>query len=441
MTDTQATEQNIVIVRRGGGDDDETPHGGVWKIAYADFMTAMMAFFLVMWLINATNETTRTGVANYFNPIKMAEGTRLPKKGMVDPAKAEPGGSDATGEEKPGPTPDPADEDSSTGTSEAAPPRETATWNSGAAVFRDPYAVLAQIGAQAGTSPGDGPAGSRGAGAPAQSSDRVGAASRAGDQTQRDAPDPGLPAGGPGAATPASARPDAWPTGPVGPTPAGETARPDARQTAAPAPTPLTGPTVAERDARIAGALAALARAQRADDARAGADGNGGRGPGRRTTGDPADAEQQAMQILRRLTEDGAAHPMPHVTVTSGDDGMLISLSDQVDFGMFAIGSAEPLPETVAVMARIAEVLNGLPGKVIIRGYTDARPFRAGRYDNWLLSAARAHMAFGMLVQGGLDKARVMRIEAHADRELKVPDDPLAAENRRIEILVRGVPS
>lgn len=435
MTDTQATEQNIVIVRRGGSDDDEAPHGGVWKIAYADFMTAMMAFFLVMWLINATNETTRTGVANYFNPIKMAEGTRLPKKGMVDPAKAEPGGSDATGEEKPGPTPDPADEESSTGTSEVAPPHETATWNSGAAVFRDPYAVLAQIGAQAGTSPGDGPAGARDGGTPAQSSGPV---DQVGPEMQRDALDPDLAAGGPGAPTPASARPDAWPTGPVGPTPAGETARLDAPQTAAPAPTPLTGPTVAERDARIAGALAAVDRAQRADDARAR---NGGRGPGGRTTGDPADAEQQAMQILRRLTEDDAAHPMPHVTVKSGDDGMLISLSDQVDFGMFAIGSAEPLPETVAVMAKIAEVLNGLPGEVIIRGYTDARPFRTGRYDNWLLSAARAHMAFGMLVQGGLDKTRVMRIEAHADRELKVPGNPLAAENRRIEILVRSVPS
>jgi len=42
----------LVIVRRRRN-TDEAHHGGVWKIAYADFMTAMMAFFLVMWLINA----------------------------------------------------------------------------------------------------------------------------------------------------------------------------------------------------------------------------------------------------------------------------------------------------------------------------------------------------------------------------------------------------
>lgn len=43
-------------------------HGGAWKIAYADFVTAMMAFFLLMWLINATSEKTRKGIANYFSP-------------------------------------------------------------------------------------------------------------------------------------------------------------------------------------------------------------------------------------------------------------------------------------------------------------------------------------------------------------------------------------
>ena len=43
-------------------------HGGAWKVAYADFVTAMMAFFLLMWLLGATNETQRKGLADYFNP-------------------------------------------------------------------------------------------------------------------------------------------------------------------------------------------------------------------------------------------------------------------------------------------------------------------------------------------------------------------------------------
>lgn len=43
-------------------------HGGAWKVAYADFVTAMMAFFLLMWLLNATTEQQRKGLADYFNP-------------------------------------------------------------------------------------------------------------------------------------------------------------------------------------------------------------------------------------------------------------------------------------------------------------------------------------------------------------------------------------
>ena len=43
-------------------------HGGAWKVAYADFVTAMMAFFLLMWLLNATDADTRKGLADYFSP-------------------------------------------------------------------------------------------------------------------------------------------------------------------------------------------------------------------------------------------------------------------------------------------------------------------------------------------------------------------------------------
>lgn len=43
-------------------------HGGAWKVAYADFVTAMMTFFLLMWLLNATTEKQRKGLADYFNP-------------------------------------------------------------------------------------------------------------------------------------------------------------------------------------------------------------------------------------------------------------------------------------------------------------------------------------------------------------------------------------
>ena len=48
-------------------------HGGAWKIAYADFVTAMMAFFLLMWLLGSTTKGTLQGIAEYFQtPLKVA---------------------------------------------------------------------------------------------------------------------------------------------------------------------------------------------------------------------------------------------------------------------------------------------------------------------------------------------------------------------------------
>lgn len=63
----QTNAAPVIIKRKkvvqGGGH-----HGGAWKVAYADFVTAMMAFFLLMWLLNATTEKQRKGISDYFNP-------------------------------------------------------------------------------------------------------------------------------------------------------------------------------------------------------------------------------------------------------------------------------------------------------------------------------------------------------------------------------------
>lgn len=62
------SEARPIIIKKkksGGGDGH---HGGAWKVAYADFVTAMMAFFLLMWLLNATSEEQRKGLADFFDP-------------------------------------------------------------------------------------------------------------------------------------------------------------------------------------------------------------------------------------------------------------------------------------------------------------------------------------------------------------------------------------
>jgi chemotaxis protein MotB len=63
--------QPIIVkrIKKGG----HAAHGGAWKIAYADFVTAMMAFFLLMWLLGSTSEGDKKGIADYFNsPLKIS---------------------------------------------------------------------------------------------------------------------------------------------------------------------------------------------------------------------------------------------------------------------------------------------------------------------------------------------------------------------------------
>ncbi|WP_421990898.1 flagellar motor protein MotB [Roseococcus sp.] len=85
------------MARRGNGggtiiikrieDGAHAHHGGAWKVAYADFVTAMMAFFLLMWLLNATTEEQRRGLADYFNPstalVSSSSGTGMPFGGRT----------------------------------------------------------------------------------------------------------------------------------------------------------------------------------------------------------------------------------------------------------------------------------------------------------------------------------------------------------------------
>src|SRR5579871_533960 len=62
-----------VIVKRVKKSSHGGHHGGAWKVAYADFVTAMMAFFLLMWLINTTTPEQKRGIADYFAPQSIAE--------------------------------------------------------------------------------------------------------------------------------------------------------------------------------------------------------------------------------------------------------------------------------------------------------------------------------------------------------------------------------
>jgi chemotaxis protein MotB len=66
MADEQRNQAVIIVKKKKHG--EHAHHGGAWKVAYADFVTAMMAFFLLLWLLNVTTEEQKQGIAQFFTP-------------------------------------------------------------------------------------------------------------------------------------------------------------------------------------------------------------------------------------------------------------------------------------------------------------------------------------------------------------------------------------
>src|SRR5688572_24218666 len=96
----------IKRIKKSGG---EGHHGGAWKVAYADFVTAMMAFFLLMWLLNATSEDQRRGLADYFAPgnvlARAATGSGEPFAGRTMNAEGDLVSDNGAVRIEPGPAP------------------------------------------------------------------------------------------------------------------------------------------------------------------------------------------------------------------------------------------------------------------------------------------------------------------------------------------------
>ena len=86
-----AENKPTVIVRRVKKAGHAAHHGGSWKVAYADFVTAMMAFFLVLWLMATTNKNDRAAISEYFrNPSPLSGQNATPAPGMAGPAAPAP---------------------------------------------------------------------------------------------------------------------------------------------------------------------------------------------------------------------------------------------------------------------------------------------------------------------------------------------------------------
>lgn len=434
----EEVKHELVIIRRRSAFEDEKAHGGVWKIAYADFMTAMMAFFLVMWLLNALNQDQKQVVASYFNPIKLAENAPAPK-GLKDLTKKEP----TTFEGQDGKRQPSGPNEERRGDS---PTAEKPPFYEEKVLFRDPYATLTEIAASSNQASGQRRAGAL------TSAEEDGLK---GGDAYRDPFDPGYWKLAPEASKEADRIMDGEPKpnasardNPAG-TNQGEPRRgrtddaggsvasdaPASSTSQSPLLPPGSVPSSSARDGSVQPNTQANLQANAAPQARP------HDAPKEAEQRDAAQTPQPTVKQLQSAIADALsdikAGAGPVAEVRQVEEGLLVSLTDDASFGMFAVGSAEPRPELVRAIDKIGPLIAKRRGMIIVRGHTDNRPYKSDNYDNWRLSTARAQMAYYMLVRSGVDAQRIEHVEGYADRRPKLQNDPAAAQNRRIEILIR----
>jgi len=127
-----------------------------------------------------------------------------------------------------------------------------------------------------------------------------------------------------------------------------------------------------------------------------------------------------------------------HIEAVKTKSGLRIELIEtKSGQTFFRNGSAQMLPITVAALQLIGTELSQLQTPIIIEGHTDSQQFgSSATYTNWELSSDRANAARRMIEAAGVDPSRIVEVRGMADRDLRVPSNPMDPANRRISILL-----
>jgi len=160
-----------------------------------------------------------------------------------------------------------------------------------------------------------------------------------------------------------------------------------------------------------------------------------------------ADAQRREQRRLegmkRRLDSLIESSPVlkafqPQLLLDITTEGLRVQIVDTQNRPMFANGRATVEPHMRAILRELAPVINEMPNRLSISGHTDATQYAHGEraYSNWELSADRANASRKELVAGGLHEGKVMRVMGMSSSMSLVKDDPYAAVNRRISLIV-----
>jgi chemotaxis protein MotB len=126
-----------------------------------------------------------------------------------------------------------------------------------------------------------------------------------------------------------------------------------------------------------------------------------------------------------------------HVEMTITSDGLRIELLETETGVFFDSGKPAPNPTGTALLTRLAGEIGIMPNTVSIEGHTDSRQFPGKDYSNWELSTDRANAARKIMQQHGLRPDQIMEVRGYADRQLRRPEEPESASNRRISLIIR----
>lgn len=152
-------------------------------------------------------------------------------------------------------------------------------------------------------------------------------------------------------------------------------------------------------------------------------------------------AEEEAiansLQELKQGLGEDQGQLSEHLSIKLSPEGIILELIDSEDVPLFPVGLSEPTPLLTTLLDVISDSFNSFDNDIKIVGHTDSRRYRDGAmYDNWNLSADRANTARRILFENGVGTDRIREVSGKADTEPLVEDDPFAAQNRRISIVI-----
>src|SRR6202051_4894496 len=144
------------------------------------------------------------------------------------------------------------------------------------------------------------------------------------------------------------------------------------------------------------------------------------------------------MKAMQKLADFEKLKKQIELTLTP--EGLKIEMMENPNGTFFENGKAQPTPDLQELLKVLSVEVGKLPNPVSIEGHTDSKPFSDSRtYGNWELSTDRANAARRMMQDSGLRPGQVVQVRGYADQDLREPQQPEDASNRRVTLIIQYV--